>query len=77
MRKSWREFTEEASKDSSKLWALQRWARLRSGLPPAPAHLPSLKDEAHPDGFAQSFEEKTQTLARRFFPGPQEGAMEV
>ena len=77
MRKSWREFTEEASKDSSKLWALQRWARLRSGLPPPPAHLPSLVDETHPDGLAQSFEEKTQTLARRFFPGPQDGAIEV
>ena len=66
-RKSWREFTEEASGKSRSFWALERWARLRSGLPPAPAHLSNLIDDSHPGGLAQTFAEKTQTLAGRFF----------
>ena len=67
-RASWRRFTEEASRDSSKLWRLEKWARTRSGLPPEPAQLPELQGDHPGDPVAATFEEKTQALAARFFP---------
>ena len=67
-RASWREFTERASNDSSTLWKLERGARLRSGLPPEPAHLPNLKHDQEGRPIAKTHEEKTRALAERFFP---------
>ena len=51
------------------MWALERWARLRSFLPPKPPRLPALQD---PQGQAvvADHEQKAKALARRFFPNP-------
>ena len=74
MRKSWREFTAEASKKPTSFWALERWARLHSGQPPTPAHLPELNNSEHLGSPARTFQEKAQILAQRFFPEESEGA---
>ena len=57
-RKSWRESAEEASKKPTSFWALERWARLRSGLPPQPLHLPELIDGERPENVARTFGER-------------------
>ena len=71
-RKSWRDFLEQASKDTSKLWAVERWARLRSRTPPEPAHLPDLTTEPGETNPETAFAGKAKLLANKFFPPPLE-----
>jgi hypothetical protein len=40
--RNWRGALDEASRDTRQLWRLERWARLRSHLPPDPLSLPPL-----------------------------------
>jgi hypothetical protein len=68
-RQSWRNTLDEASRDPRQLWNLERWARLRSHLPPEPLSLPPLRlssDDAAP--VASSHSAKAAALAQRFFP---------
>jgi hypothetical protein len=67
-RESWRRVLQEASNDPRQAWALARWGRQRSHLPPDPSKIPSLRPnpEAEPTAFTHA--EKTETLRRRFFP---------
>lgn len=66
--RTWRNLTQgiSVSRDGSKqLWALERWARLRSHAPPDPPRIPELKVQA---GLACTHAEKTEALASQFFP---------
>src|SRR5437667_3686664 len=66
---SWRTFMRETREDSSKLWQVENWARLRSFLPVTP---PKLLDLLKADGLpASSHQEKATLLQQRFFPNPE------
>jgi hypothetical protein len=68
-RRSWRNTLDDASRDPRQLWNLERWARLRSHLPPEPLSLPALRrsgDDATPAAVKHA--DKAQVLAQRFFP---------
>jgi hypothetical protein len=65
--RSWRGALAAASKDQRKLWSLERWARLRSHVPPEPALLPPLRG-AEGGAPATSHRDKATVLGRRFFP---------
>ena len=66
-RAAWRRGVHEASYAPRKLWNLERWARLRSHLPPAPPKVATLRP---PNGGppATSAKAKAAILAARFFP---------
>ncbi|EAQ90184.1 hypothetical protein CHGG_06803 [Chaetomium globosum CBS 148.51] len=64
--KCWRQGIHEASADPQKLWAIERWARLRSHIAAAPPKIPSLTKED--GGTAETHGEKSSILADRFFP---------
>jgi len=66
--KCWRRTIAAASKNSSQLWSIERWARLRSYLPPEAAALPPLQREGDAEPTAHSHAEKETALAERFFP---------
>jgi len=63
----WRRGINEASQDPSKIWKLERWARLRSHAPPELPKMPPLRPSpgAPPE---EGFSEKAKILADRFFP---------
>ncbi|XP_044715330.1 uncharacterized protein HRG_10909 [Hirsutella rhossiliensis] len=52
------------------IWALERWARLRSTQPPAPLRLPDLSRVEGDPTPARTRADKTRVLAERFFPTP-------
>ena len=64
----WRRGVHEASSTPWRLWTLERWARLRSHLPPASLKIASLRPP--PDGGppATTADAKAALLADRFFP---------
>jgi len=68
---SWRRVLAEASKDSRKIWALEKWARVQSHAKPAPLALPPLRRAVDSEPVAFSHTEKAQLLAERFFPSPE------
>jgi hypothetical protein len=51
------------------MWALERWARLRSFRPPEPPRLPAFID-ASGQVVAAKHNQKAKALAKRFFPSP-------
>ena len=63
----WRRGVHEASHIPAKLWGLERWARLRSHLPPAPPKIAPLRPPAG-GPLATSAKAKADILASRFFP---------
>lgn len=65
--RAWRNRIQEASeaKDPEGMWALERWARLRSFLPPEPPRLPALQDYQG-QAVVTDHEQKAEALARRF-----------
>ena len=65
--RSWRGALDDASRDTRQLWRLERWARLRSHLPPEPLSLPPLQGGTS-ESLATSHTDKASVLARRFFP---------
>jgi hypothetical protein len=65
--KNWRQVVAEASKDSRRIWNLEKWARLRSHCPPDPLILPPLQQPDTTE-LAISHSEKAAILAQRFFP---------
>lgn len=70
-RRAWRNGVQEASesKKPDKMWDLERWARLRSFLPPEPPRLPAFTD-ASGQVVATNHDQKAEALAKRFFPNP-------
>ena len=66
--RNWRGALDDASRDSRKLWALERWARLRSHLSPEPLSLPPLLQNNANETLATSHVDKAAVLACRFFP---------
>lgn len=67
-RRTWRALLNEASGEEEVLWKLDRWARLRSGLPYSVNQLPELKRTDNDPLPAISHPDKTTILANRFFP---------
>jgi hypothetical protein len=69
--RAWRNRVREASEAEKpdKMWALERWARLRSFLPPEPPRLPAFKDSSG-RVVAADHGQKAEALAKRFFPNP-------
>jgi exonuclease III len=63
----WRDHIADASKDPSKLWPLERWARTRSHRPADPPKLPPLKPNERADE-VEDHNGKANILADRFFP---------
>ena len=63
----WRRGVHEASQVPARLWGLERWARLRSHLPPAPPKVAPLRPPAGGPP-ATSPEAKAELLTSRFFP---------
>lgn len=68
--KCWRKTVAAASQDNKKIWALERWARLRSHLPAEPTRLPTLGRSEDEEPTATTHAEKSSLLAERFFPSP-------
>jgi hypothetical protein len=66
--RSWRSALDDASQDTRKLWTLERWARLRSHVPPEPLSLPPLRRGGDGEPLATSHVDKASVLAHRFFP---------
>ena len=66
----WRQIIAQALKHNKDIWALERWARLRSHKPPTAEKLPSLRRGASAPDAAQTHEEKAEILAEKFFPNP-------
>nr|AAA21781.1 pol-like protein [Neurospora crassa] len=64
---TWRDGVAEASKNPSRLWPLERWARTRSHRPADPPKLPALQTQ---EGAAEIGDHsgKAEILADRFFP---------
>ncbi|XP_044716544.1 uncharacterized protein HRG_10076 [Hirsutella rhossiliensis] len=61
----------EARRDATKgIWALERWARLRSTQPPAPLRLPDLSRVEGDPTPVRTRADKTRVLTERFFPTP-------
>jgi hypothetical protein len=69
-RESWRTALHSASKDSSKVWKLAKWARLHSHTANDTPRLPALKPGPGEDPTACSHKDKAEVLRRRFFPAP-------
>ncbi|EAQ82983.1 hypothetical protein CHGG_10801 [Chaetomium globosum CBS 148.51] len=69
--RAWRNSLQEASeaKKPDQMWSLERWARLRSFLPPEPPRLPEFKDSSG-QVTAETHDQKASALAERFFPDP-------
>ncbi|EAQ87806.1 hypothetical protein CHGG_04425 [Chaetomium globosum CBS 148.51] len=69
--RAWRNSLQEASeaKKPDQMWSLERWARLRSFLPPEPPRLPEFKDSSG-QVTAETHDRKASALAERFFPDP-------
>lgn len=65
-RKALYESTRE--KDGKTMWAISKWARLRSHKPPSPALIPALRTPGQGGTRATSFEEKVEALSRKFYP---------
>ena len=57
------------AKDPKEMWALERWARLQSFLPPEPPRLPALQD-SQGQAVVTDHGQKAKALARRFFLNP-------
>jgi hypothetical protein len=68
--KCWRTAVAAASRDNKKIWALERWARLRSHIPAEPVRLPKLSRSEDEEPTATTHKEKARLLAERFFPSP-------
>jgi hypothetical protein len=67
-RESWRRALQDASYDPRQAWALTRWARHRSHLPPDPPKMPPLRLSLESEPTAFSHKEKAEALQQRFFP---------
>lgn len=67
-RASWRQILEDTRPKPAQLWRIERWARLRSGIAPAPPQLPPLERPGLPP--ATTHKDKAKVLAARFFPKP-------
>lgn len=69
--RAWRDRVREASEAGKpdKMWALERWARLRSFLPPELPRLPAFTDSSG-QVVAADHGQKAEALAERFFPNP-------
>ncbi|EAQ90760.1 hypothetical protein CHGG_02695 [Chaetomium globosum CBS 148.51] len=69
--RAWRNNLQEASeaKKPDQIWSLERWARLRSFLPPEPPRLPAFKDSSG-QVTAETHDQKASALAEGFFPDP-------
>lgn len=67
-RESWRRALQEASSDPRRAWALAKWARQRSHLPPDPPKMPPLRPNPDSEPTAFSHPEKAEALQQRFFP---------
>ena len=62
----WRQGLAEASTQPRKLWTLERWARLRSHMPPVAPKVPPL--QVGTSGIAETHAQKAAAFADRFFP---------
>ena len=69
--KCWRQAVAAASKDSRKLWALEKWARTRSHTPADLPKIPELQGSDPESPLARTHEDKATVLATRFFPNVQ------
>lgn len=58
-------------KDNAAIWRFERWARLRSHLPPEVAGIPALRRSDGAAPTAASHSEKADVLAAKFFPTPE------
>lgn len=66
--RTWRNFTQAVSvhqEGPKAFWALERWARLRSHIPPDPPRIPDLVADGER---ARTHNEKADFLAAQFFP---------
>ena len=68
----WRQLLARASGDQRLFWVLERWARIRSHAAAEPAKLPPIRRAAGTrlEEWAQTHQEKCETLCERFFPNP-------
>lgn len=68
--RSWRKAMAEASAVNEKIWRLERWARLKSFLPPSDSSLPPLH-RGEWEQLQNAHEAKAEILAEKFFPRPE------
>ena len=69
--KAWRKRIMRASGNPKEIWALERWARLRSHTLPEQPTMPELRRSAGDEYVARTHSEKAALLAEKFFPDPE------
>ncbi len=65
-RRYWRRMVAEASQHDKRIWALEKWARLRNHKPPDPPQMPPTRARL----YSHYPHRKAAILAERFFPHP-------